>query len=398
MRSSTGRRWSSGTSSHLVAYTQDIDPWGAFGSVYCNLLTSLVDNGSWLDNFEDRFTDITEETELSMTRYQLAARDLRAVFRGSSCATAMLGVLACGPIDDPAVEEASGASSTSDATSTATASLSMSGPADGSETTDGGGTSTTTAMASESTTKAGPCAEVWEGDLGVCMENCLDTATSDVDLVRGIRRITGRLAIVRSDLVDLGAFECLEEVGGLKFAQNDALESLAGLEQLQTIGADLPEDEPSRISVRENPVLESLAGLQSLVQVDMLFVNDNALLTSVGVPQLEELGGVYLGACGQISSTGSTALGDNPSLTALSGFDSLTTLDHVGIAGQNSLTSLDYLVDLVDSGVSITTADFRLNENLDIVEIEAFMAASGATGDVCGNAGDEVVCMCPIDD
>lgn len=239
-----------------------------------------------------------------------------------------------------------------------------------------------------------PCSEVYDGDLAVCAHDCVSWAVSDADTLRNIRVVTGRLTIVRTDLVDLRAFECLEEIGGgLSIQQNSKLQNLVGLGKLRYQGQ--PEAPSARgIVIYDNPLLESLEGLTSLQETYAFDIRNNASLARLGLSQIERVNGLYLGWC-SAARVGSSTEGDNPSLTTLDGFDSLVSLKTLSVSGQSGLTSITRLRELAESGVDFVETDFYLNPNLDTAEIDAFVDAAGSFGTVCENAGDDTICMCP---
>jgi hypothetical protein len=256
--------------------------------------------------------------------------------------------------------------------------------------------SSTLSSASESsaTTEAEPCSEIWDGNLVICDDDCVGDAipSSSVQQLQNVGVVTGRITVIRSDLIDLQALSCLRSAGAILVSDNENLASLAGLEGV----VELPgTDDSSGISIRANPALESLAGLDSLHEISGIELEENNALARLDLNHVETLGSLYLGTCAMSTSRESRAEGDNPSLTALDGFDALQSLGKLSVSGQSGLVSLERLRELAERGVELGDADFHLNQNLDISEIDAFMAAAGITGTVCGNQGDDAVCMCP---
>ena len=266
----------------------------------------------------------------------------------------------------------------------------------------------------DGTTGSDPCVEVHEGDLSYCPEG----AECGIDSVgslefSNVRRITGHLRIVNTELQDLTGLSCLEEVQSIRIQGNTNLTSLHGLERLTNVEGFASPYSPS-ISIQDNPALQSLDGLDSLRELESLHVWFNDSLTSVGISSLERLGLFWLGGCQESGGEPAFGLGDNPSLVTLEGFDSLLSVDMVEISGQQSLLSLAPFIELANNGTvfgapTITecndnpdspagiecTAVFRYNESLGISEIEAFVAAADIQGaEVCGNMGGPEACDC----
>jgi hypothetical protein len=247
-----------------------------------------------------------------------------------------------------------------------------------------------------------PCSQVHEGDLSICTYNCPQSAIpdTDIDLVRRIAVVTGRLGVVRTDLLDLRAFECLEEIGGnLLIFDNSKLETLSGLEQVRHIAqresahVDYWHND---IDISSNPRLRSLAGIEAAREITDIAILGNASLSSLSLNHVEHIGQLTLGACARNSSFDEAfGSGSNPSLTALDGFDSLVSLEKLSVAGQSNLTSIARLTELAQRGVQFTQVEIHVNERLERADIDAFMSASGATGTVCGNGGDDTPCPCP---
>lgn len=155
----------------------------------------------------------------------------------------------------------------------------------------------------------------------------------------------------RAEYINLGGLEetlisSLQGLRSLRYAEgislsNVGITTLAGLENLQTVGdytALLP---PSGISISHAPNLESLAALEGL----------------------EELGQLVLI--------------DNPKLTGLEGLEALTRLDSLAFAEMNALTSTEGLAGVTSiSTMSITTCPeledlvFPSLESVQLVSLE----------------------------
>lgn len=255
-------------------------------------------------------------------------------------------------------------------------------PASGTGTVSSTGALETTAAASE-------CVDVHEGDLDL-------DASSDLESLRTLRQVTGRLRIHGVETEDLGFLECLESVGGvLSIRYNPSLRSLQGLERLESVGLAVGY---VGLSVTDNPALESLSGLDSLRWVPTLTIHGNASLSHLGLDHLEGvLDGFYIGGCSQ-DGEGAPAVmsGNNPSLTVLDGLSALEDVGALIVSGQESLTSLEPLRLRAQAGAEFGDIQFKGNPTLTIDEIEALLDAAGVTldEDVCGNAGGPTECSC----
>jgi hypothetical protein len=74
---------------------------------------------------------------------------------------------------------------------------------------------------------------------GNYMIDDIDTA-DDLEALSGCKSIIGNLSISGTLLTGLEGLECLTHIGGyLRIADNDSLTSLAGLENLKTVAANL---------------------------------------------------------------------------------------------------------------------------------------------------------------
>lgn len=345
-------------------YTHDEHEWDGSGPLYCNSFGALMD--SEISGSEDRFKDLAEEKEYMVPQTHAFRRPWSLHACGTLVVVAF-GSAGCGP---EANETADGSAATTATTATTTKSSSSSAAVD-----------------SGSSTGSAPCSVVHEGDLHV------ETGSDDLYL-QDVRVVTGRL-IISGNRATLEALRCLEEVGeGLVIFQTHNLLSLAGLENLRSVGR-AEGAEATGVGITLNDSLTTLAGLDSLREVSYLVIYDNASLATLGLTNLERIGDLSIGGCNTDPSGTPFSFGDNPSLTALDGFDSLVSLTTLTITGQSGLTSLARLRELAESGVEFTRTHFKLNENLDIAEIQAFMAAAGSAGDVCQHAEEGDVCMCP---
>ncbi len=234
------------------------------------------------------------------------------------------------------------------------------------------------------------CPDVYDGHLHV-------TDDTDVDSLRYVGQVTGNLTINGTSFADLAFLGCLHRVdaGRVEIVGNDELKTLAGLEQLETLGSI---DDPygGFILLFDNPALESLVHLESVTQLVGLEVSGNASLTDLGLNRLEFLHRLYLGElCG-------TPQLNNAALVDVQGFASLRELRNLEIGQQRELTSLGVLHDVVqrsDPPFS-TSMWFWENPKLPYAEIETLLDETGQSDCFhCASLGDpEPVCHCPYPD
>ena len=165
----------------------------------------------------------------------------------------------------------------------------------------------------------------------------------------GVKRVGGNFKIIESSLSTLAGLENLTEVEGCLYigqavcyqgywedgreiaysyigsSGNSALLNLSGLNRLETVGC---------LEVTLNPSLTSLEGLESLEQIDgdLQIVGNN--VTNVDVSNLSYIGGnLIIGeierfVCGDDTDCDCDfrEILANPSITSLSGLESLTTV------------------------------------------------------------------------
>ncbi|MCY4604302.1 MAG: hypothetical protein OXE49_08730 [Gemmatimonadetes bacterium] len=209
--------------------------------------------------------------------------------------------------------------------------------------------------------------------------------------------IDGDLQIVGSSLVALTGLEGLRRVeGSVEIWFNDRLESLAGLEGLESVGAGLgPVDASSPLPtpaagkaahvvegllIFENKTLRSLKGLENLASVSggLALVRNEALSSLTDMPQLVEI-------------EGSVDIWFNDALQSLEGLHHLARVrDFLEVSGNDALQSLDGL-----RGISHVGADLIISNNalLPQAEVWAFaerMVSEGFAGAVIvqGNLDD----------
>ena len=209
--------------------------------------------------------------------------------------------------------------------------------------------------------------------------------------------IDGDLQIVGSSLVALTGLEGLRRVeGSVEIWFNDRLESLAGLEELESVGAGLgladappplPTPAAGKIAhvvegllIFENKALRSLKGLENLASVSggLALVRNESLASLTDMPHLVEI-------------EGSVDIWFNDALQSLEGLHHLARVrDFLEVSGNGALRSIDGL-----RGIGHVGADLIISNNalLPQSEVWAFaerMVAEGFAGAVIvqGNLDD----------
>ncbi len=209
--------------------------------------------------------------------------------------------------------------------------------------------------------------------------------------------IDGDLQIAGSSLVALTGLAGLKRVeGSVEIWFNDRLESLAGLEGLESVGAGLgpadaspPLPSPAAgkaahvvegLLIFENRALRSLKGLENLASISggLSLVRNESLASLTNMPQLVEI-------------EGSVDIWFNDALQSLAGLHHLARVrDFLEVSGNGALQSLDGL-----RGVRHVGADLIISNNalLPQAAARAFaerMVEEGFAGAVIveGNLGD----------
>ena len=199
--------------------------------------------------------------------------------------------------------------------------------------------------------------------------------------------INGDLQIVGSSLVALTGLEGLRRVeGSVEIWFNDRLESLAGLEGLESVGAGLgPADAPPPLPtpavgkaahvvegllIFENKALRSLKGLENLASISggLALVRNDSLTALTDMPHLVEI-------------EGSVDIWFNDALQSLEGLHYLARVrDFLEVSGNNALQSLEGL-----RGIGHVGADLIISNNalLPQSEVWAFAERMGSQR-VCG--------------
>jgi len=140
---------------------------------------------------------------------------------------------------------------------------------------------------------------------------CFDVAIrnkADLEELKGITHVEGRVDIEESSLKNLNGLEHLEYVeDGLYINSNEVLTDIKGLRSLKTIGKKRCSRE-CNLEIRNNSALVSLNGLENLeIIYDWLFISFNQSLENLdGLSNLEEV-------------EDSIYISDNDSMTSISG-------------------------------------------------------------------------------
>lgn len=274
--------------------------------------------------------------------------------------------------DDTSTSASPSSSSTTTPTSTS--------PESSSGTTLIGSTSGPT---SSSTEPPEPCSEVHEGDLYIF--NSTDFAS-----VANLGRVTGHLHVFmgQREQVDLSFLKCLHTIEkGLYITENANLESTAGVENLQKLGA---------LSITQNPSLRVVSGFDKIFELSLLEISRNPELEGIQLDSLQTANHIQIGYCEY-----EMAAALHPKLVDLAGFSGLTKVTRIGIDGNEALASAAVLDALAANGeaVPLEHAMIRFNPLLSESEIHAKLDVLGVQDrDVCGNAEGALGCYCLVGD
>jgi hypothetical protein len=204
----------------------------------------------------------------------------------------------------------------------------------------------------------------------------------------GCTLLEGDVFIRGNDITNLNGLNVLTYIhGNLKIGDlepaNPNLTSLAGLENLNSIGGSL--------SIDHNEALTILTGLEGLTNIDSgLYVADNDYLIRLeGLNNLTSVGyELNISSCpsltsllelSNISHVGHTLwIQFNDALTDLSGLEKVTTIGPLKIIGNNSLTSLKGLENINSIGGDASISENNALESLD--ELENLNTVEGSLG------------------
>ncbi len=209
--------------------------------------------------------------------------------------------------------------------------------------------------------------------------------------------IDGDLQIAGSSLVALTGLEGLKRVeGSVEIWFNDRLQSLAGLEGLESVGAGLgPADAspplPTPVAgkaahvvegllIFENKALRSLKGLENLAAVSggLALVRNESLTALTNMPHL-------------LAIEGSVDIWFNDALQSLTGLHYLARVrDFLEVSGNGALQSLDGLRGVRHVGADLIISDNALLPQSAVRAFAERMVEGGFAGAVIaeGNLGD----------
>ena len=209
-------------------------------------------------------------------------------------------------------------------------------------------------------------------------------ALTTLDGLDGLRVVHGLLRISdMSALESLEGLNTLETVGGLTLEANEVLPNLQGLSSLVNVPDLTIQANPGLVSIegmgalesvgdlslRSNPMLTSVEGAHTLEIRERLDVYENPMLRSLrGLHGSAELSSVRLsgGALEDVEfmsgvfQVNSLEIDKLPQLQALSGLEALTIVESLSLSGNASLTDLSALGSLE----SIRRASIRSNRTL----------------------------------
>ncbi len=235
--------------------------------------------------------------------------------------------------------------------------------------------------------------EVTCQDARLCEGDREPQNADDLRALRGCSALTGTLSIRDTELTDLEGLECLQAVQRLTLDRNNALTSLAALENLRTIEGAL--------FITSNPALRRLRGLDRLESIGRLSLQINASLHSIAAlrslqsarggliitfnPSLQSLSGLE-----NIANMRSLTVSRNQTLTELTSFRNLQSLTTLRIEDNPSLRTLAGLeaVTLVDGSINIAgniaLTDLRGLSGLGAVTDLLFISRNASLSDLRG--------------
>jgi Receptor L domain len=189
---------------------------------------------------------------------------------------------------------------------------------------------------------------------------------SDAARYQGCSAVAGDLRIEDSLLSDLTALDSLRTVSGaLVIANNAALSTLSGLENLQSAQA---------LEIRDNPELTSLRGLERLERVEKLDIVRDGLFETSGLARLQRVGEL--------------TIADNPKLISLRGLNALTRAGSVQIRNNRVLCAqLGFLPQLGEATEALVVSS---NRSVSKREIESLREHVKVPFDSTARAGREV--------
>ena len=185
-----------------------------------------------------------------------------------------------------------------------------------------------------------------------------------------VRRVTGALVIEQNgqSLRSLAGIEALESIGGgLRLVRNAALESVAGLGSLASVGQEAGQDEPPGQRARSGLHIQYGEGLRSLSGLDALrVVRGTVEVSYCALDTLEGLGGLQ-------TVDGNLFVEFNPMLQTLAGADSL-----VSVAGFLRITRNNGLERIAGLDRLETVGSLVVGQNNNFVALDGFAKLKAA--------------------
>jgi hypothetical protein len=231
-----------------------------------------------------------------------------------------------------------------------------------------------------------------EGDLNIGdKDDPVDI--SDLTPLLTLNKLEGDLEVAQTGLSDLNGLAHLTSISRrLQIIGNPALQSLEGLDQLQTIGSGISingnaflsdlsalakiEKVNSDLRIIGNPSLQSLQGLENLTMTGLdLVISEN--LTLQNLDALESL-----------TSIGETLrIESNPFLVSIEGLNSLTTVGLINISENNNLTDLQGLNQIK------TVSRLRVEFNGSLRGLEGLEGLNSIKGQCLININPELISL-----
>ncbi|MGO4920022.1 DUF7619 domain-containing protein [Maribacter spongiicola] len=193
---------------------------------------------------------------------------------------------------------------------------------------------------------------------------------------------------------DISGFENLQKVNTILISRN-GFKTLNGLSKL---------NEVQDLEISENPKLESFLQFTGLSEVRQLGILDNDALTSVeGFENLESINQGYLfinnneliqdlNGFNSLKKVGSgISIRSNPNLQSLNGIDSINEVtSNIDINGNSSLTDINAISNIFITGKNRTSFKIEFNRSLSVCDLPSLCnyIASGRYWYVGYNAGD----------
>jgi hypothetical protein len=215
---------------------------------------------------------------------------------------------------------------------------------------------------------------VWQGDYYIA-------DNTDLQVLKDFTMITGSLIIEDTKLKSLAGLENITSVGGdLDIYNNDALTSLAALENITSVGG--------RLMISTNNALTSLKGLESITSIGggLGIDSNNALTSLTGLEKITSVGRslsisynktlTSIAPLGNITSIGGALyICNNRALTSLTGLGNITSeIGGLRITYNNALTSLAPLGNITSIRGDLSIA---VNDTLTSLGMNALLRVGG---------------------